>query len=250
MSMARDLVRALDPVLFARACGIEPDAWQCGLLRSRPRKALLNCSRQSGKTTTTAIIALEIAVNQPGSLVIIGAPAQRQSVEMLRKVRELHAQLDGAPELPSDSVTKLEFGNRSRIVALPGDGKTVRGLSAPAAVILDEASFAEPNLIQALTPMLATSKDGRFLALSTPAGAAGWFYDRWHDGDPSWLRIKVPASQCPRISPDFLREQLRELGPTRYAQEFECEFVASEDSAFANMIIDSIFTDEVTPLWA
>jgi hypothetical protein len=75
----------------ARACGI----WQQELLRDRPGKALLNCSRQSGKTTTTAIIALEIAINQPGSLVIIGAPAQRQSTEMLRKVRELHSQLDG-----------------------------------------------------------------------------------------------------------------------------------------------------------
>jgi hypothetical protein len=95
MLMAADFVRALDPVLFARACGIEPDGWQQELLRDRPRKALLNCSRQSGKTTTTAIIALEIAINQPGSLVIIGAPAQRQSTEMLRKVRELHSQLDG-----------------------------------------------------------------------------------------------------------------------------------------------------------
>src|SRR5262249_5363055 len=212
MLIARDIARSLDPVLFARDCGIEPDPWQQELLRNRPRKALLNCSRQSGKTTTTAIIALEIAINQPGSLVIIGAPAQRQSTEMLRKVRELHSALDGAPELPSDSVTKLEFGNGSRVVALPGDGKTTRGLSAPAAIILDEAAFADPNLIQSLSPMLATSKDGRFLALSTPAGTAGWFFERWHDGDPSWLRVKVPASECPRISKEFLAEQLRELG--------------------------------------
>jgi hypothetical protein len=249
MLMATDMARALDPVLFAHACGIEPDPWQCELLRDRPRKALLNCSRQSGKTTTVAIVALEIACNQAGSLVIIGAPAQRQSTEMLRTVRELHSRLDGAPELPSDSVTKLEFSNRSRIVALPGDGKTIRGLSAPAAIILDEAAFADPNLVQSLAPMLATVPDGRFLVLSTPAGTAGWFYERWHDGDPSWLRIKVPASQCPRISKEFLAEQLRELGPTRYAQEFECEFVSSEDSAFANSIIDSIFTHEVAPLW-
>ena len=32
--MARDLARALDPVLFANDCGITPDTWQADLLRS------------------------------------------------------------------------------------------------------------------------------------------------------------------------------------------------------------------------
>lgn len=52
--MAGDLAAALDPVTFARRVGIEPDSWQQDVLRSRDQRMLLNCSRQSGKTTTTA----------------------------------------------------------------------------------------------------------------------------------------------------------------------------------------------------
>jgi hypothetical protein len=41
--------------------------------------------------------------------VLIGAPAQRQLGEMLRKVRDCRSRLDGAPDLPGDSVLKLEL---------------------------------------------------------------------------------------------------------------------------------------------
>src|ERR1700675_2941480 len=34
MMIAHDLARHLDPVLFARDCGIEPDPWQADFLRS------------------------------------------------------------------------------------------------------------------------------------------------------------------------------------------------------------------------
>ena len=36
MLMARDLARCFDPVMLARDCGIEPDAWQAKLLTERP----------------------------------------------------------------------------------------------------------------------------------------------------------------------------------------------------------------------
>ena len=42
--IAGDIAHALDPVLLARDCGIEPDPWQAALLRERPRRSLLLCS--------------------------------------------------------------------------------------------------------------------------------------------------------------------------------------------------------------
>lgn len=42
------LSRAIDPSLFADDLGLTLDAWQAELLREQPRRALLNCSRQSG----------------------------------------------------------------------------------------------------------------------------------------------------------------------------------------------------------
>jgi hypothetical protein len=58
VSLAEDLKLALDRVSFAKRLGLVPDAWQEDLLRSTSERVLLNCCRQSGKSTMTAVIAL------------------------------------------------------------------------------------------------------------------------------------------------------------------------------------------------
>jgi hypothetical protein len=44
-------------------------------------------------------LALDVAVHEPGSLIPIISPSQRQTAEMLRTVRALHNRLDSAPAL-------------------------------------------------------------------------------------------------------------------------------------------------------
>jgi phage FluMu gp28-like protein len=249
MIMAHDISRLLDPTLFAQDCGLVLDPWQSNLLCSTSKRALLCCSRQSGKTTVTSIKALHQAVYQPGSLVVCVSPSQRQSAEMLRTIRMLHGQLEqGAPELSGDSVLKLEFRSGSRVVALPGTEKTVRGFAGASVVIIDEAARVEESLWSAVRPMLATT-NGELIALSTPAGKRGAFYDLWHNGDPAWHRVSVPASECPRISKEFLASELRELGAAMYSQEYELAWIDSDTAAFSTAIIDAAFDPEVLPLW-
>src|SRR5215212_4808858 len=84
--LADDLTLALDRVTFARALGLEPDPWQEDLLRSTANRTLLNCCRQSGKSTMTGLIALHRALYYPGSLILCLAPALRQSQELFQKV--------------------------------------------------------------------------------------------------------------------------------------------------------------------
>ena len=55
LDLALDLAHALDPVAFVQdRLKFEPDPWQARLLRSCAPWILLNCCRQSGKSTTTA----------------------------------------------------------------------------------------------------------------------------------------------------------------------------------------------------
>jgi hypothetical protein len=250
MHLALDIAMALDAVAFAEAAGIVCDRWQAALLRERPRRALLCCSRQSGKSTITALLALHVASYEPNSLIVLGAPSQRQSAEMLRTIRGLHSKADGLPELRGDSVLRLEFSNGSRVLALPGDGggKTIRGLSAVRLAILDEASRIEDEVLSAVRPMLAVNANGALIALTTPAGKRGWFYDAWHSAE-GWHKIRVPASDCPRISKEFLAEERRELGEARFSEEYELAFIDSDTSAFSTAIIDAAFDPEVRPLW-
>jgi hypothetical protein len=249
MLIAADLRFALDPICFAQAAGMEPDPWQARLLEAPPRRGILNCSRQSGKTTTTGLIALHRALYESGALVVVVSPSQRQSAEMLRTIKQLHSKIEGVPDLGADSVLKLELQNGSRILALPGSERTVRGFGGVSLVVIDEAARVPDELLQAVTPMLATRADGALILLSTPAGKRGFFYDIWHSGDPTWERVRVSADDCPRISKEFLAEQLRELGAARFSEEFQLAFVDAEDSAFPTDIITRAFTKELRPLW-
>ena len=251
MNLARDLAHALDPVAMALDVGIEPDPWQAQLLRDRPRRALLNCSRQSGKSTCTSLLALWTAIFEPGSLILLVSPSQRQSGELFKKVMEFYHRLPNAPSLASESLLRCEFANGSRIIALPGSERTTRGYSKAALIILDEAARIEDELVSALTPMLATTEGGgRFYALSTPRGRIGWFYEQFEHGDASWVRVRVPASECPRISAGYLDEELKRLGPLQFGEEFMLAFNDSSMAAFASAIIERAFSSEVRPLWA
>ena len=117
-----NLMQALDPVLFAReALGFLPDPWQEKVLRWSGKGLLLNCSRQSGKSTTAASLALHRAKFFPSSLVLLISPSQRQSSELFRKVQEFLKSLpaDQQPKLIEDNKLSLTLRNKSRIVSCP-----------------------------------------------------------------------------------------------------------------------------------
>jgi hypothetical protein len=134
MSLAAELATALDPVLLSQRAGLDPDPWQRDVLRSDAPRVLLNCCRQSGKSTTVATIADHAALYQPGSLIILLSPGERQSKELFKKCADTYRVL-GRP-VPADTENKLELEltNGSRIVALPGSEGTVRGYSGAAMV--------------------------------------------------------------------------------------------------------------------
>lgn len=248
LDLAADLARHLDPFSVARDVGLDLDPWQGELLESTAPRILLNVTRQGGKSTTCATVAVNCAITDPG-LVLIASPSQRQSGELFRKIQQTLRALRPAPKFELQSTTKLELENGSRIVALPGSEATVRGYSAPRLILVDEASRVEDDLYTALRPMLATG-EGRLIALSTPWGRRGWFFNAWEFGGDAWQRFRVPATECPRITAEFLAEELRELGPLRYASEYDCQFVDTEESFFPSTLIERALTSDFAPLWA
>jgi hypothetical protein len=208
---------------------------------------LLNCARQSSKSTMSAIIALHKALITPGSLTLILAPAERQAKELFSKVAASYQALGHI--IPADSYRKLgmELSNGSRIEALPGTEKTVRGFSGVDLLIVDEAARVADELYFAVRPMLAVS-GGRLLMLSTPFGKRGVFYSEWTEGS-GWERYLVTAAECPRIPPAFLAEEREALGEWWFAQEYECRFMEAVDSVFTSELIKAALSDEVEPLF-
>lgn len=227
-SLARDLLRALDPVELCSAIGMVPDPWQAKALRSRHPRQLYNCCRQSGKSTVASIKAVDQATTVPASVVLIVSAGLRQSLEVAAKVRHLWSSL--ALVKTGDNQTVLTAENGSRVISLPASEATVRGFAADL-LILDEAARIDDEMYAAVRPMLAVT-GGRLVGMSTPFGQRGWWYDAWENGGPSWERYEVPASQVTRISPEFLREERASLGSWMFSQEYECQFVSTDAQIF------------------
>ena len=235
--------RPLDAITMAERIGVEPDTGQKDVLRSDAQRILLNCSRQTGKSTVTALLAVHTACYEPDSLSLLLSPSLRQSQELFKKALSFYRKLDtGVPSL-SESALRLELQNGARVISLPGKEHTVRGFSNVRLLAVDEAARVPDDLYLSIRPMLAVS-GGRFIALSTPFGTRGWWYEAWRSGE-TWERYEVPASRCPRIAEEFLREERQAMGEWWFAQEYDCQFLDSETQPFGRADVDRAFEEEV-----
>ncbi len=246
-SASDDMAYSLDPVLWAReVLGYHPDPWQADLLRSRSRKIILNCSRQSGKSTTCAALGLHESIYRRPSFGLVIAPSQDQSAELMMKFDEFR----GAVELPSDYLstdTKLavKFANGNRFVARPGSEKTARSFSAVTLLLEDEAARVSDALYNSVRPMLAVS-NGRHILMSTPFGKLNHFFKIWDQELDIWQWFEIPAEQCPRITKEFLEEE-RRTNPW-FEQEYHCVFMESEGAIFSSDLFRSLANPSVSAM--
>jgi Terminase large subunit, T4likevirus-type, N-terminal len=224
------------------------DPWQRDVIVSEALRQILNCSRQSGKSTTAAVLALWECLYVPNSLTILISPTLRQSSELFKKVTALKNDLPFVPDLLEDNRLSLWVRGAGRIVSLPGSEDTIRGFSGASLVIEDEASRVTDDLHVAVRPMTATVENARYICMSTPRGKVGHFHDLWEAGH--WERTRVTAYDCPRIPEAFLEEQKREMPAWVFAQEFMCEFSDMVDGVFAHDDIQAALSDDsIQPLF-
>ena len=79
MDLSTEMALQTDPSLLMEMIGFEPDPWQRTLLRSTASRILLLCSRQLGKSTGTAFVALNEAYLNPLSQVLLVSRSERQA---------------------------------------------------------------------------------------------------------------------------------------------------------------------------
>src|SRR5215831_21291178 len=218
MTKLREAAYRIDPALWVReVLAVEPEKWQEDFLRA-PRGAsiLALTARQRGKTSTAAWGMAHAALFSPGSLCVVACPAQRQSAEAVRLVRE--AVIKAGGELEADNVYGLELTNGSRVLALPGSDDSIRGMTVDAWIVADEAARLSPDLIAALRPMRARRPHTRFAMLSTAWSHTDPFWTAWAGEDPSFIRLQATADMVEggTYDPVFLRQELLALTSRRH----------------------------------
>src|SRR5262245_22465035 len=109
MNNLREVAYLIDPALWVREVqGVEPLSWQEEFLRAPRGASILGLTgRQIGKTTTAAWAMGNAALFMPGSLSVVACPAQRQSAEAVRRVREAIIKAGGELEATSVYVSRL-----------------------------------------------------------------------------------------------------------------------------------------------
>src|SRR5436190_8971216 len=220
-SKLRELAYRVDPALWVRnVLGVEPTPWQQDFLRA-PRGAsiLALTARQCGKTTTAAWAMAHAAQFVAGSLSVVACPAQRQSAEAVRRVRDALVKAGG--KFKAENVYGLELTNGSRVLALPGSDDSIRGLTVDAWIVADEAARLTNDLIAALRPMRARRPEARFAMLSTAWSRTDPFWMAWDSDDPSWVRLKATADTADTLfDKEFLEKERRALGEHEFKREY------------------------------
>ncbi len=234
----------LDPVDWAQGLSTvdyELDEWQAAYLRSQNLRAALLCSRQVGKSATTALKAGWIVKH--GGMAMVISPTERQSGLLFQQIRE-HLKADGE-SFVRETATFLQTENGGKAYSLPGNRPSqIRGFSlrhwGPSALIVDEAAFVRESLWPVISPMMSAAPNAGFYVLSTPSGPGNEFHRIWESGGEAWGRVKVTADDCPRISAEFLEQEKARLGPL-FDQEYLCAFIATGNQFFSPDLIDGMF---------
>ncbi len=267
----------LDPAGYIRRIWEDPFPWQVEALNPIHRRLILNCARQSGKSTIVSGICLHNAKHKARSLNLIVSPSEKQSQETMKKVEDYIALDSSLMRLArgGDSKVEKEFKNGSRIVALPGTEKSVRGYSKPTTIIIDEAARLTDETYKALRPMLVGADAAQLILLSTPWNKSGFFHDEWVK-NPTWKKIYVvpkwelddisgriverepieefkakwakqgiDAYYSPRHTLQFLYEELMSIGPIWFKREYGCEFIEGMETMFSLDMIESAYDDTI-----
>lgn len=213
-------------------------------------------------------MAVKSAILEAPCLVLVVSPTERQSGELMQKIKQFYGSLvnpglyrsggDGLGLMPTkkaqadaavkeafwqslpgkerESALQLHLDNGSRILGLPGKPSGIVGFSGVGLLLIDEAARVSDELYKSVRPMLATSR-GRLVAMSTPFGKRGWFYEEY-TSQQEWDRIQATAYDCPRIPLSFLEEELAALGERWFRQEYLCSFEAAVGQVFDPDLIE------------
>lgn len=221
-----------------RAAGLTPDPWQEELIRCQDRQIAALCTRRSGKTRTVACKITARCLTRP-TKVLLFAPTEDQSKELLQYVREMNDALGCPVPLISETETRLKWANGSEVKAKTDRPKSSRGFT-PDLVVIDEAAQVTDLLYLSVAPMQILGLCD-FLVLSTPFGKVGWFFDLWESPEKraNWTPFTITAYQCPRINRVILEEHKATMPPRWFQQEYLCVFNDAVDAVFGKETIES-----------
>lgn len=198
------------------------------------RKVIVKLPRQMGKTTTTAAFFIWYVLFHDNKVCAILANKAPIAQEILGRIKLMYEHLplwlqQGIVEWNKRSIT-LENG--SRILAAATSSSAIRGYSL-SLVFLDEFAHVQNNIAEefftSIYPTISSGKETKILIASTPNGL-NHYYKFWMDAinkNNDFVPIYYEWFRMPGRDQAWYDEQRRALGPVKFRQEVQCEFLGS-----------------------
>lgn len=193
-------------------------------------------SRQLGISTLAAGYSLWLMLFHRDKNILALATTQATARNLVTKVIFMYDQLPTWLRLKYVEKNKLSLRlkNGSKIQAKSSNSDAARS-EAVSLLLIDEAAFID-NIEETYTAAQQTlATGGQCMALSTPNGIGNWFHKTWEKaetGENSFTPIRLPWTVHPERNQEWRDKQNADLGPRMAAQECDCDFLASGDSAF------------------
>lgn len=197
------------------------------------RFVLSNLARQMGKTTVIAAFILWFALFNKHKQIAVLANKGAQAQEIMDRIRMMFEFLpfflqSGVIEYNKQT---LRFKNGSKIFSAATSSSSIRGKSSDF-LFIDEAAHIERDMdfYESTYPVISSGKKSKVVMATTPKGTRGMFYDLWcksERGENHYKHYKADWSKHPDRDEKWKDETLRNIGPSRFRQEFEVEFLGS-----------------------
>lgn len=239
-----------DPVAFAKAeFDWTPRWYQAEMLRCSAKNKVVRAGRRSGKSEVVAIQILYLMYVNSNYQILVVCPYQSQ----VDRVFEILRKMIGRSVSYKDSVLKdnssppqfIKLQNGSQVKGFSSGAKSggksnqIRGQDANA-VFLDEMDYLGDDDLESIMAILASHKDCKLWASSTPTGARNKFFD-WCTNKSSDIKFKefhFVSAESPNWTDEterFFRSQYSDGG---FLREFLAEFGQETAGVYKNSDIN------------
>lgn len=212
----------------------------------KERFTCLLASRQVGKSTMMALVALWYALFNKDYSVLLLANKESTAMEIFGRIRMSFEMLpawlkSAAPEYAKQSM-KLENGSKISISTTTSD--SARGMSINM-LLIDEFAFVEndDDFYNSVFPIISSSSTSKIVLSSTPNGTENKYYkivQECEEGKGIYNLVKIHWSDIPGRGEVWAKQMKAGMASEEaWLQEFELVFLNTGDSA----ISDALFVE-------
>ncbi|UDQ99381.1 terminase family protein [Lentisphaerota bacterium WC36G] len=237
--------------------GFKPHKFQLHALKNITRFFVLVCHRRWGKTVLAIMklndAALKCAKNNPKFGYV--APFRNQAKEIAwGYLKDLASKMPGVKI--NESELSIHYSHNNAIIRLYGadNPDAIRGAYLDGCVLDEVADMKSSMWEEIIRPMLSDRK-GWCLFLGTPKGI-NLFYKLFlkaKSGVKNWGYGYYPVTKTindlPQLDEEELADARADMRPEKFAQEFLCDFQASNDNvviplSLINKSLEQFITEE------